>query len=629
MARLLTALLVIAVTVCFVPQMGKPVYATSGDPAMVLGTYALKKDANTKDAQVLWYGNTNWYVIAYGADEQGLYSDGAATMLAAGDFGYGEYAPRGSTNEYSSSTIRTKLKNSESKFSSGESEAIQKWNDDLLWPLSADEAAAIPQEALAEWFFYDWWTRSPGLGSDKVAFVQGAGSGKVNRIGELVENVFMDYRPAFSMDLEKILLVSAAQGGKSSGPAGADALKVQSDLTNSGSEWKVTVKDNAHAGFTISKTTPTENGVTVEYTGAQAGTNEYISAIITDESGAIKYYGRIATVSAAADTVTINTADKLGENDHLYVFNEQCNGDKKTDYASELTEVTIPELISYTVTFKVKNGSWNDGKTADKKVTLSRYDNEDKALVLQSDDIPAVGNKPANGYKAGSWDTTPDTDTAISKDTTYTYTYAKKDDPTPTPTPTKVSGTLLAKITAKGSKSLVLTWNKINGAEGYDIFFVKCGNNTTPKLVKTIKGNKTFKWIKKSLKKKKAYKAVVKAYVMKNGKKSYVRTSPMVHAYTSGSTKNYTNAKSVTVNKTSVSLKKGNTFKIKAKVNKLKKGKKLMPAGHAPKLRYVSSNKKIATVSSSGKITAKSKGSCKVYVIAVNGARKAITVTVK
>ena len=46
-------------------------------------------------------------------------------------------------------------------------------------------------------------------------------------------------------------------------------------------------------------------------------------------------------------------------------------------------------------------------------------------------------------------------------------------------------------------------------------------------------------------------------------------------------------------------------------------------------LRYVSSNKKIATVSKSGKITAKSKGSCKVYVIAVNGARKAVRVTVK
>lgn len=498
-------------------------------------------------------------------------------------------------------------------------------------------------------------------------------------------------RPAFYLNLESVLFTSAAEGGKSSGTEGADALKAQSDLKNSGSEWKVTVKDNAHAGLTISKITPTENGVSFEYTGAKTGTSEYISAIITDkpitEDGAvIKYYGRIAAAFTADDaSVTINTEGKLADGDKLYVFNEQYNGNKKTDYASELKEVTIPKLISYTVTFKVKNGSWNDGKTADKKVTLSRYDNEDKALVLQPEDIPKVGNKSAKGYKAGSWNTTPDTETAISKDTTYTYTYAKKTTVYYTVTfvdgqgktlktekvesgkaatapaaPKRagytftgwnkdfskvtsnmtvtakwkknaspaVSGTLLSRMTAKGKISLVLTWNKVNGAAGYDIFFVKCGKQA-PKKVKTIKGNKTFIWTKKSLKKKTAYKAVVKAYVMKNGKKTYIRTSPMVHAYTSGGTKNYTNSKSVTVNKTSVSLKKGKTYKIKAKVNKLKKGKKLMPAGHAPKLRYLSSNKKIVTVSKSGKITAKSKGSCKIYVLAVNGSRKDITVTVR
>ena len=103
----------------------------------------------------------------------------------------------------------------------------------------------------------------------------------------------------------------------------------------------------------------------------------------------------------------------------------------------------------------------------------------------------------------------------------------------------------------------------------------------------------------------------------------------MIHAYTSGSTKKFTNAKSVIVKKTSVSLKAGKKYKIKARVTKLRKGKKLMPAVHAPKLRYISSNKKIATVSKSGKITAKAKGSCKVYVIAVNGAKRTVKVIVE
>ncbi len=194
---------------------------------------------------------------------------------------------------------------------------------------------------------------------------------------------------------------------------------------------------------------------------------------------------------------------------------------------------------------------------------------------------------------------------------------------------TKVSGTLLAKITAKGKSSLIISWTKVNNVDGYDVFFAKCGEDNKVKLAKTIKGNKTFKWTKKSLKKKTGYKAIVKAWVKKNGKKTYVKASPRLHAYTSGGTKKFTNPKKVTVNKTSVSLKSGKTYKIKASVTKLQKGKTLIPKGHDPKLRYISSNKKIATVSKSGKITAKSKGNCKIYVIAVNGARKAIKITVK
>ena len=42
----------------------------------------------------------------------------------------------------------------------------------------------------------------------------------------------------------------------------------------------------------------------------------------------------------------------------------------------------------------------------------------------------------------------------------------------------------------------------------------------------------------------------------------------------------------------------------------------------------MSSDKKVATVSSSGKIPAKGQGSCKVYAIAANGASAAVKVTV-
>ena len=168
----------------------------------------------------------------------------------------------------------------------------------------------------------------------------------------------------------------------------------------------------------------------------------------------------------------------------------------------------------------------------------------------------------------------------------------------------------------------------MKNAAGYDVFFIKCGKKD-PVKVKTIKGNKKFNWTKKGLKKHTAYKAMVKAYIKKNSKKYYVRTSPTVHCYTTGGTKHYTNAKAVRVNKEKISLKKGASYKIKAGVLKVNKNKKLMPAGHAPKIRYFSSDKKVAAVSKTGKIIAKKKGYCKVYAIAVNGKSKTVKVIVK
>ena len=199
------------------------------------------------------------------------------------------------------------------------------------------------------------------------------------------------------------------------------------------------------------------------------------------------------------------------------------------------------------------------------------------------------------------------------------------------PATAKVSGKQTAKMTAKGKKSLTIGWNKVKGAAGYDVFFARCnhhGKKVACKKIKTVKGNKKFTLTKKGLKNGVSYKAYVKAFVMKNGKKTYVSKSPIMHAYTGNGTKKYTNAKSVTIKKAKVSLKKGKTYKISAKVNKVKKNKKLIPKSHVATLRYLTSNSKVATVSKSGKITAKGKGSCVVYVFAHNGVSKSIKVTV-
>ena len=667
--RFLPMLMSILMVFAMMPMVAGTAYASSGDPAMSLGTDVLDQNVNTSTAQKVWYADKTWRVIGYdGKDGGAANKSGAVTLLAAGNLEQTQFDASGdNSNVYANSTLKTKVDAVAGSFSVGEQGAIVKKTlvhgdnngsdsdciagdadiaDVLLWPLSTKEANAVNNDLRivdpehTNWATSCWWLRSPGVYDHYTAVVLGGGT--VLDGGGTVYDPY-GVRPAFDLNLESVLFTSAAVGGKSSGNEGADALKAQSDQTNSGDEWKVTLQ-SGHADFELSECTPTESGVEVKYTGATVGTEdkpEYISAVITDKpitegGAAIKYYGRIAAASEADGAVTINTAEKLGSGDTLYVFNEQYNSDKKTDYASALQEVTIqkPKL---TITAKDQTYEYN-GNTQGEGDTVY----EDPAQIaekvtvegLQAGDELTSIVVDGQGTDVGKYDLVPSNATINEKPASdkYAVTYVNGKLTIAQPAPViKVSGTLLSKLTAKGKSSLVLTWNKVKGAEGYDIFFAKCGKNdkNALKKVKTIKGNKTLKWTKKSLKKQKAYKAFVRAYVKKNGKKTYVRTSPLVHAYTSGGTKNYTSPKSVTVNRTSVLLKAGKTYKIKAGVTKLQKGKKLMTDTHAPKLRYLSSSKKIATVSKSGKITAKSKGSCKVYVIAVNGASKAVSVTVK
>ena len=93
--------------------------------------------------------------------------------------------------------------------------------------------------------------------------------------------------------------------------------------------------------------------------------------------------------------------------------------------------------------------------------------------------------------------------------------------------------------------------------------------------------------------------------------------------------KKYTNAKKIKASSKKVSLKVNESKKITAKVVKKDKKKKLLPKKYGKSIRFVTTNKAVATVNSKGKITAKSKGTCYVYAVALNGVQKKIKVTVK
>ena len=81
--------------------------------------------------------------------------------------------------------------------------------------------------------------------------------------------------------------------------------------------------------------------------------------------------------------------------------------------------------IEVTVTFKVENGSWDDGTSEEK--TLKFNGLEEDEFYLKAEDIPLVGTKPGDGYKEGSWDLVPSVETMIAGDITYTYSYLAED----------------------------------------------------------------------------------------------------------------------------------------------------------------------------------------------------------
>lgn len=189
-----------------------------------------------------------------------------------------------------------------------------------------------------------------------------------------------------------------------------------------------------------------------------------------------------------------------------------------------------------------------------------------------------------------------------------------------------IKGSAFQKLQAAASKttskSVKLIWNKVKGADGYQIYGAKCGKANKLKLLKDTKKGSTKTYTQKKLKKGMAYKYIVRAYKVIDGKKITIAASKCVHVYTDGG--KYGNTKSIKVKKSKVTLKKGKTYKLKASEVKAKKKLK-----RHRKLGYESSNKKVATVTSKGVIRAKAKGTCTVYVYAQNGKQKKIKVTVK
>ncbi len=197
-----------------------------------------------------------------------------------------------------------------------------------------------------------WWLRTPGFSGRCAVLVDDVGSAFMYGYGVFSEVIAV--RPAFNLNLSSVVFTSAAVSGKSSGTVGAGALTAVEDY--SGNDWKVTLLDDGtfgsgasgHAGFSASRVdsgaVAAGNSITVSYSGANTGSNEYVSAILvsTANENLPLYYGRIANNSASSTGTSITIPSGLADGDYkLKVFAEQYNGDYMTDYISAFSTINI------------------------------------------------------------------------------------------------------------------------------------------------------------------------------------------------------------------------------------------------------------------------------------------------
>lgn len=389
--QILTLLAVVALCLGLLPTAA---FAADGDTAIMLGTNGISGyDDSTNSYDYIYFGNwkaldqytttgpIKWRVL----DDQTNTGGDGLFLLSDVLFGKGNKYGGGvcfnqdrSSNVWQGSAAQKWCQDFYgSSFSTGEQGAVlattktdaaykatsvkppidflgSELKGDTVFFLSAEEVESsaygfINNAARLAYFgntgnWGAWWLRSPDKLTPTVAgtITRSPTSTAGSLSGNFVDN---DYsytaRPAFNLDLDAVLFTSAAVGGKS-------ATGMDSGLTAvgayDGSEWKLTLLDSSR-NFGVTETDISGDPgdtITLHYTGATIGENEYISALLTDQQDNVLYYGRVEQADDENGEISLAIPDTLAEGTYtLNVFNEQCNGDYKTDYASAFETFTL------------------------------------------------------------------------------------------------------------------------------------------------------------------------------------------------------------------------------------------------------------------------------------------------
>ncbi len=264
----------------------------------------------------------------------------------------------------------------------------------------------------------NWWLRTPLTvltNYNAGAVLNDSYYTGVNAIG-VYSNV--PARPAFNLDKSQVLFASAAKDGK---PTSAVGSSLTSIGYYNGNEWKLTLKDTNRAlNVTEEEATGVAGGsISLHFSGAtytQESTNEYISAMLVNGDDEVIYYGRVKKLTSEAGEVSITIPDVDAGDYTLKLFNEQYNGNYRTDYASDFKDVSL----TVTTPKEAKIGDVSYDKL-EEALTAASSNNTADTIEIITDSVTAVDSET---LKAG--DSIKKVYTSQWHDQTYTYTYQFK-----------------------------------------------------------------------------------------------------------------------------------------------------------------------------------------------------------
>ncbi len=205
-----------------------------------------------------------------------------------------------------------------------------------FWPLSVAEASLLDESIRT--YSANWWLRSPGNVDYYAAVV--SNSGDVHADGGDVAST-RAVRPAFHLNLASVLFASDVSGAsaKSAATVGSGLIGASAP----GTSLKFTMLDTSNLSLSASDSAITKAAgetVEIEYTGAVTGTDKYVSAVLTDGDDKVLYYGKLSQAASGTASFTVPGGLTAGSYT-LKLFNEECNGDNKTDFASAPVEIPL------------------------------------------------------------------------------------------------------------------------------------------------------------------------------------------------------------------------------------------------------------------------------------------------